>query len=41
MAQYVVVLMGANAFTRASGRGLEPGNRKYFGPVKWQQAVKA
>jgi len=35
-AQYEVVLMQANAFTQASGRGLDPGNREFFSPVKWQ-----
>jgi len=39
-AQYVVVLMRANALTRSSGRGLNPGNREFFGPVKWQRAVR-
>jgi len=39
-AQYVVVLMRANAFTWASGRGLNPGNREFLSPVKWQRAVR-
>jgi hypothetical protein len=26
------------AITRASGRGLGPGNREFLGPVKWHRA---
>jgi len=33
-AQYVVVLMRANAFTRARGRRLEPGNQEFFRPCE-------
>ncbi len=28
------------SITRASGRGLGPGNRDFLGPVKWHRAVR-
>jgi len=31
-------LMWAVSITRASGRGLGPGNQDFFGPVKWHRA---
>jgi len=38
MAPCVMLLMQAAFFTPASGRGLGPGNRDFFGPVKWHRA---
>jgi hypothetical protein len=29
---------GSRSITRASGRGLGPGNREFLGPVKWHRA---
>jgi hypothetical protein len=34
----VMLLMRAAYITRASGRGLGPGNRYFLGPVKWHRA---
>jgi len=33
-AQYVMVFMGADAFTWASVKGLDPGNREFFRPCE-------
>jgi hypothetical protein len=38
-APYVMLLMRGKSLTRASGRGLGPGNRDFLGPVKWHRAV--
>jgi hypothetical protein len=34
----VMLLIRAASITRASGRGLGPGNQDFSGPVKWHQA---
>jgi hypothetical protein len=33
-----MILTRAASITWASGRGLGPGNREYFGPGKWHRA---
>ena len=33
-AQYVMVFMQANAFTRASGKVMDPGNQEFFRPCE-------
>ncbi len=37
-APWVMLLMQPASILRASGRGLGPGNREFFGPVKWHRA---
>ncbi len=34
----IMLLMRAASITRASGRGLGPGNREFLGPWKWHRA---
>jgi hypothetical protein len=34
----VMLLLRPASITRASGRGLGPGNREFLGPVKWHRA---
>jgi len=39
-APYVMVFLGADAFTRANVKGWESEIENIFGPVKWQRAVR-
>ncbi len=40
-APYVMLLMRATSITRASGRGLGPGNRDFFGPCEMSSSRQA
>ncbi len=39
-APYVMLFDGGKSITRASGKGLGPGNQDFLGPVKRHQAIR-